>query len=180
MTRDEYHSNRPKVACPVCGKLFTKACFNKHYQACSNPDSKLNRNIKDVYTVTHEGLDCCFCGKLLKSRNALTQHELRCNKNPSRKDFCKAGFNIDGNSPIKKGDTKETNPILAKSSATLRDGYASGRVVSATKGKPGTFLGKHHTKEQIDKMMKTYHSTLTSRKSRYKFGVYKDVYCDSG
>ncbi len=181
MTKNEYHSNRPKVACPICGKLFTKACFNRHYQACSNPDSKLNQETnKQVYSVSHEGLSCCFCEKTFQSVNALTQHELRCSKNPNRKDYCKAGFNLEGNATIKRGETKETSARLRRQGETLHRLYEEGKRISATKGKPGTFLGKHHTKEQIDKMMETYHSTLTSRKSRYKFGVYKDVYCDSG
>lgn len=182
MTKNEYHSNRPRFECPICGKLVTSACFNRHYQACSNPNSKLNLTVrtKQVYSVPHDGLNCCFCGKMCSSTNALTQHELRCNKNPNRKDYCKAGFNIAGDAAIKRGETKETSDKIKRQSETLHRLYQEGKIVPATKGKPGTFLGKHHTKDQIDKMMETYHSTLTSRKSRYKFGVYKDVYCDSG
>lgn len=167
MTKNEYNSNRPRVECPVCGKLFTKPCFNRHYRACSDPSSKLNVNDKNVYKVTHEGLDCCFCGKTMKNTNALTQHELRCNKNPNRKDFCKEGFNTNGNSSIRRGDTKETNPILARCSETLKEGYASGRIVSWAKGKPGTFKGKHHREESKTQIGK--HVSI-SRKEGYASG----------
>ena len=64
----------------------------------------------------------------------------------------------------RKGQTKETNPSIAKTAQKLKEGYASGRIVSHTKGKPGTWLGRKHTAETKAKMSAT-HKTICYGKS---------------
>lgn len=178
MTLNEYRNNRPRTACPNCGKLFTNACLQRHYNACIDPDSKLNKELcSDVYRVDHDGLDCKFCQRAFKSKNSLTQHELRCKNNPNRKDYQKVTNYVLTNI---KGETKETNEVIAKQASKLTSMYESGMLIPPTKGKPGTFLGKHHTPEEIDKMMRSYKHTLEKKGYRYKFGTYNDIKCDSG
>lgn len=121
--------------------------------------------------------ECNFCGKICKNLNSQRQHEVRCNRNPDRKDYSKITTYI---LTHRKGKTKANSEEVARQADILKQMYASGERICHTKGKPGTFTGKHHTKEQIDKMMDSYHNTLKGRKSRYKFGMYKGIYCDSG
>lgn len=107
---------------------------------------------------------CSFCGKECHSRNSLKQHECRCKENPDRRAYNQLA---NYSTCSFKGQTKETNPIIAKFSTTLQEGYATGRLVAWAKDKPGTFLGKHHredSKEQIGK-----HVSI-SRKKGYACG----------
>ena len=161
MNRKDYNTNRPRKQCSNCGKLFTHATFNRHYAACISPDSKLN-NQKEVYKCDHDDLNCKFCSRTFTSLNALVQHELRCKLNPCRKDFDKLTKYVETNV---KGQTKETNPAIAKQGQTLKRMFENGEWVPPTKGKPGTFLGKHHTKEEVDKMMQSYKRTILCRPS---------------
>lgn len=178
MTLTEYRKNRPRTICPNCGKSFTNACFQRHYDACINPNSRLNQQLSlTSYHVDHEDLNCKFCNRSFKSKNAVAQHELRCKNNPNRKDYNKVTDYVINNL---KGQTKDNNEVIAKQAAVLKSMYETGELIPAAKGKPGTFLGKHHTKEEIDKMMSSYRYTLERRGHRYKFGTYKGIRCDSG
>lgn len=67
-----------------------------------------------------------------------------------------------------KGQTKGTNPIVAKSAASLKESYASGKIVSWAKGKPGTFLGRHH--KESSKQRIGEHVSI-SRKEGYASGT---------
>lgn len=87
---------------------------------------------------------CKHCGKECPNLNSLTQHEIRCKENPNRRAFNSLA---NYSSAHFKGQTKETNPIIAQQSATLKKMYEDGTLVSHTKGKPGTFKGKHHSEE---------------------------------
>ena len=88
MTKEEYNKNRPTITCPLCGRSITNAAYSRHYQACSNPNSKMNlRHNNEIYKLDHDDLKCKFCNNEYKSKNALCQHELRCKLNPNRKAF---------------------------------------------------------------------------------------------
>lgn len=75
--------------------------------------------------------------------NSLKQHECRCKSNPNRKSADNLAIYIANN---RKGKTKDNCSDIAKQSATLKQKYLDG-YQSPMKGKPGTFLGKHHTEE---------------------------------
>lgn len=85
---------------------------------------------------------CQYCGSIRHNLNSLKQHECRCLKNPDRKDFDKLGKYSTTNF---KGQNKFTNDTIAKVSSKLI-GHES-----HTKGKPGTFLGRHHSDESKQK-----------------------------
>lgn len=89
-----------------------------------------------------DSLYCKYCSKECHNLNSLRQHETRCKLNPDRKAFDQLGNYSRNNF---KGKTKETNEVIAKQAATLKSLYDSGELVPPSKGKPGTFLGKHHT-----------------------------------
>lgn len=69
-----------KVTCPICGKEITTNNINKHINSHNN-----NPNyFKESYSLSHDGLNCIYCGKECKSRNSLCQHEIRCKLNPNK------------------------------------------------------------------------------------------------
>lgn len=101
--------------------------------------------------MSADKLNCKFCSKECHNNNSLKQHEIRCKNNPDRKAFDQLkGY--DGSS--RKGKTKFTDPIVAKQAERLKDLYASGELLPAMRGKPGTFLGKHHSKESKEQIGK--------------------------
>ena len=152
MLKEEYNKNRPRTECPICGKLVTNACFNKHYQACANPNSKhnLNKN-KTVYKLDHEDLYCKFCNDEFQSKNALTQHEIRCKENPNRIDYQNLTNYIQTH---RKGKTAENCVDVAKQRQTVLDKYANG-YVSPIKGKSRNieYTYKEHNDIEINKWL---------------------------
>lgn len=48
---------------------------------------------------------CKFCGKLCKNKKSLSQHEIRCPKNPDKINTCNEGFNNKGRDAWNKGIT---------------------------------------------------------------------------
>lgn len=109
-------------------------------------------------------LHCSYCNKECHSKNSLKQHECRCKNNPNRRAYAQ----LANSGLILKGQTKETSARVAKATATLKEGYASGRITSWMKGKPGTFRGKHHT--EYSKMQISRHTSI-SRKKGYASGT---------
>lgn len=92
--------------------------------------------------MSTDKLYCKYCSRECYNLNSLRQHEIRCKENPNRKAFDQ----LKGYSGSRlKGQTKETNPSIAKQAARLKAMYDSGELQPANKGKVGTFLGKHHT-----------------------------------
>lgn len=68
-----------KVKCPICSQNITPNNLNKHLVSHEN---KQKRVVKQK--VTHDGLNCIYCGKECKNKNSLAQHECRCDKNPNK------------------------------------------------------------------------------------------------
>lgn len=89
-------------------------------------------------------LNCKYCGKECHNLNSLRQHEIRCKSNPERKAFNSLANYSHNNF---KGQTKETNEVIAKQAAKLKQLYDDGILTSPSKGKPGTFLGRKHSEE---------------------------------
>ena len=84
-------------------------------------------------------LNCKYCGKECHNLNSLRQHEIRCKANPERKAFNSLANYSHNNF---KGQTKDTNEVIAKQAAKLKQLYNDGILTSPSKGKPGTFLGR--------------------------------------
>lgn len=145
--------NHKKVACSICGRLIDVANIKRHEASCGK------RKLPN-YRVTHEGLNCIFCGKLCKNKNSLAQHELRCKENPERRNYNSLElYNLS-----EKGATKETSIRVAKAAETLKQKYATGERVVYALGKPGTFTGRKHTEES---KAKTRASTLAYIEKMY-------------
>ena len=108
---------------------------------------------------------CSYCNKECHNLNSLKQHECRCKNNPNRREY---NHLAQYSSVSLKGQTKETSSIVAKSAASLKKAYASGKKISWTKGKRGTFLGKHHT--EYSKQQISEHVSI-SRKKGYANGT---------
>ena len=154
------YTEHKKVACSICGRLIDVANIKRHEASCGKSE-KLN-----VYRVSHEGLNCIFCGKLCKNKNSLAQHELRCKENPNRKSINSLDeFNAkEAELKATIGLTKETSERVARAAETLKQQYASGKRLPAAKGKPGTFLGHKHSEESKAKIRE---STLAYIENTY-------------
>jgi hypothetical protein len=135
INRDIFYTEHKKTACPICGKLFDVANIKKHETSCGKPKKE------STYRVTHEGLNCIFCGKLCKHKNSLAQHELRCKENPERKSFnCLADYII-----VETDEAKQLR--YGNCHNTLRARIATGEVcydnTVRSKYKFGTYAGYH-------------------------------------
>ncbi len=75
-----------KICCELCNKFISVPNYNKHLQ--SHKTGTANKQ-----HVTHDGLNCIYCGKECKNKNSLIQHEIRCKENPrhiTNKGNCKS------------------------------------------------------------------------------------------
>lgn len=65
------------VSCLTCKSEITSCNFNKHLDSeqCTSSDK---------FMYKRSDLECIYCNKLCKSVNSVTQHEIRCKKNPNR------------------------------------------------------------------------------------------------
>lgn len=145
---------RNKVKCSICGREISKSNIAKHETACKSSRKET------TYSLTHEGLDCQFCGKTCKNKNSLCNHERLCKLNPNRQQGVgftsfnkarKAGEIQTWN----KGLTKEESASLKKQSETLAQWY-------------------------LDHPLHTIGGLRETSARACKFGTYKDFYCDSG
>lgn len=129
-----------KCTCSICNKQVSKINLKKHFDWHKRNPNILMR--KEYISLNHEGLTCQYCGKVCKSRNSLAQHEIRCKQNPNRIMLDPSN----GGGGWNKGLTKETDERVKKGSESLLKTYQNG-YINPRKGKPGTFLGKHHTEK---------------------------------
>lgn len=136
---------RTKIACTICGQEISKSNINAHMRR----HEKHPESFKDVYRPSHDTLECCFCGKVCKNTNSLTQHELRCPSNPNKLVNIVISPVVKKNHiPWNKGLTAETDDRVAKHAAQQREFYRT---------HPGSFTGKQHTEEYKSHMSKIAH-----------------------
>ena len=128
------------IACKYCGNLIRPCNITKHESRHkNNPKSFKERSFK----LTHEGLDCQFCGKTCKNRNSLCNHERLCKENPDRQESYLS------NQGWSKGLTKETDNRVKHFSDVRKQNLMEHpnkntggiRVGSAKKCKYGTYRG---------------------------------------
>lgn len=129
-----------------------------------------------------EKLYCKFCGKECKNINSLTQHQIKCQKNPNRYGLRpkESYINLSDESRKKlgwsKGLTKETDERVLHNSI--------GVIKSLSKRIPGkayTKLGEIERCSKISRSMKNNPNAGGLRKNSGtgKKGIYKGYYCDS-
>lgn len=127
---------RNKLVCPICGQEISKSNFTKHQRR-----HQVHPETFEIpkYRITHEGLDCQFCGKTCKNRNSLCNHERQCKQNPNRQKIERVGFNNFGRIAWNKGLNKETSESVHKYSESLKKYYETHE---------GPWKGKKHTEDQ--------------------------------
>lgn len=156
---------RTKRECPICGREISRSNYQKHID-------KHNRkpNLPEIpkYRLMHEGLVCQFCGRLCINRNSLCNHERLCKNDPNRQLINYAHTSQKGRKAWNKGLKKETSPKILQISNSLKEYY---------KVHPGSFSGRHHTKESIEKISKS--GGFRKNSGIGKKGYYKGVYCAS-
>ena len=94
---------------------------------------------------------CKFCKKQCKNPNSLRNHERLCKENPNHQESSWIKFNHKRGA-WNKGLNKETDERLRKAGQTLSEGYKSGRLINANKGKCHTHIEKQH----LSKIRKQY------------------------
>ena len=109
--------------------------------------------------------ECKYCNRINKNLNAQRQHEIRCKNNPNRKAFDNLANYIRNN---RAGKTKENCEEIRKQADKMKQMYASGELVPAQKGKPGTFKNRHHSTES---KLKIGAAVSKTRKQHYADGT---------
>lgn len=139
------------TVCEQCGKRISNSNLSKHLRR-----HELHPESFEVpkYRVTHDGLNCQFCGKECKNNNSLRNHERLCKSNPERdvSNVYKDGFNNQGRNAWNTGLTKETDHRIREQSETLSTKYKLGILTNG-------FKGKHHsdaTKEHLSSVRTKY------------------------
>ena len=106
--------------------------------------TKIKKHHRTPAINLQPGGKCKFCGRECKNRNSLINHESCCKENPN-----KTQLNISrhrkSHRAWNKGLTKETDARIAKGTSTLKEGYASGRLIPSQ-------TGRHHTLETRKQM----------------------------
>lgn len=126
---------------------------------------------KVKYHLDHDDLFCKFCGKECKNKNSLVQHEIRCKLNPNKINTINKGFNNKGRIAWNKGLTEETDERVKNLEL---------KVKQTIKLKGGTFKGKHHSKQTIQKMKNNPNcGGLRPNSGIGKNGWYKNIFCRS-
>lgn len=138
---------RTKVPCQYCNREISKSNITKHEESCKNKVNKVS------YTLTHDGLNCQFCGKLCKNKNSLINHERVCKENPDRQLIRREGFNNKGRTAWNKGLTAETSPGIMKRTITLKKRIDAGEI--------------------------SYGGYREGSARNYKYGYYQGILCDS-
>ena len=157
--------NVKKIVCNICGQNVSASNYSKHIRRHQNhPET-----FKETYQLDHDDLYCKFCGKECKNKNSLTQHELRCSKNPNRKVFINPNFNNQGRVAWNKGLTKETDERVRKN--------AESRVVSYQVGKSIRRTGDLNVSRRIEVKQKISQTCLTkSRNGEWHKSLAKNMH----
>ena len=143
------------TTCPICNKEIRVNNIQSHLRRHeANPGKDLSDT--SVYKVDHDGLECKFCNKLCKNLNSLTQHEIRCNKNPNRIELSNGfdAWNHNGHTAWNKGLTKETDSRIQQ------------QIISRKK-----YLETHPEQK--------FGGFRNNTAKRCKYGTYDGVYFDS-
>ena len=136
---------RSFVKCAYCGREISKSNLSKHERSCS-----CTRTINKIsYKLNHDGLVCQFCGKELKNRNSLCNHERMCKQNPNHQISNFVAYN----KMIKQNGSTAWNAGLTKDSDEKVKKYAETYKLNHLKGLHKDVSGKNNpmTKEENKK-----------------------------
>lgn len=121
--------NENKKLCDKCGQEYGLRNYQSHTNACNGIPKK---NSLPKYQLINEKFTCICCNFIGNTRQQVTSHWWR-NHTPDGLQHSGGGASI-GNIPWNKGLYKETNSVIMeaskKISSTLKEGYASGRLIS--------------------------------------------------
>lgn len=143
----KYRACTEKRICENCGREITLANYQKHYKACTNPNSFSNKHnlyTKQIIHLDHVDLFCKHCHKEFQNKNALIQHEIRCRQNPNRLQL-EIPENLKKCHGQNRGKITITNGVnnkLISPNEEIPKGWHKG---SCVKGK--THIGHKHTPE---------------------------------
>ena len=155
----------PTVKCPHCNAEIRKCNIEKHLlRHQNNPQS-----FKDYpFKLTHEGLDCQFCGRTCKNRNSLCNHERLCKENPNRQLVTFGTDNFKSKPAWNKGLTKDTD---------IRVANHSNRMTEYFKNHSGTFKGRSHS--EVSKQKIALAQLLVDHDAHNKYSHGKRGYLDN-
>lgn len=159
---------RSKQACTICGQLISLSNMSKHL-ARHERGKTLPAGAKTKYSLTHEGLNCQFCGKECKNRNSLCNHERLCKQNPNHQVSSFVTYNEATNyTAWNKGLTAETDERIIKMVSSIKNRF---------KEQGSHWSGRKHTPETRRKMALS--AAGNTRGNCSKKGYYKGMYCGS-
>ena len=174
-------NNQFLVKCDYCGKEYKKIGLLYHIRHChQNPNyvetdamKLFNERRKEHKEQQLMPGTCSFCGKFCKNQNALKQHQIRCKNNPNKIKLSQPSSNF-LNAPRKswnKGQTKDTNPIIARIAKKLKT-IATGHALTKEK--------EELRRRKISEAAKRNHiGGFKLRSGRGHRGWYKDFFCSS-
>lgn len=121
---------------------------------------------------------CKFCGRVCKSKNSHTQHEIRCKENPNRSTEC-GKILTDYVKNMVKGKTSLTCESIAKQRNTMLLKYANG-YMSPLHGRKVdiTYIYESHNNDEIRKWLdfvSTLNITIPHYETRDHNAGYKIV-----
>lgn len=123
-------------------------------------------------------MNCKYCAKYCKNLNSLTQHQIRCKQNPE-KIFVPVpvGNRTKGRIPWNKGQSKQTNSILAKAAEKAR----MNGCTNPYGGHASTAEKELERRRKISSTMKTngISGGIRPMAGCGHKGWYKGFYCDS-
>lgn len=168
-----------KVACEICGREISKSNYSNHHRT-HEPNRTENYHTEVPFV-------CKFCDKVCKNQNSLTQHEIRCPRNPDRINTLIKGFNNKGRVSWCKGLTSDTDIRIKQRSMLLKERYQKGEITPSFKGRTHTsesklktsMAMKNYLKEHPDKVPYLLnHSSKISYPEQYFIDVFRNEHID--
>lgn len=110
---------RQKSTCPICYKLISNSNISKHI---ASHETHPEYHKESIWSVKHEGLICCYCGKECKNTNSLCNHERLCSMNPNRQTLNLVNYIGVSHEAWNKGLTIEDERVQ-KNAISIREHY---------------------------------------------------------
>ena len=123
---------------------------------------------------------CSFCGKVCKNANAHRNHERLCKQNPNRQQTTYEkygeipGFNNKGRKAWNAGLTADTNESMAQIKQVMKDKYRAGELFV-----PQPMLDPEIRAKHKASMKKAYSNYTKRTPGKFKYGWFKEIWCDS-
>lgn len=154
--------------CPHCQQEIRPCNFNRHVNSHLSGTFKVSTG----YHLDHDDLNCKFCQRLCKNKNALRQHEIRCKQNPDKLDL-----------PTISGDHfaeyRKTHGSWNKGLTKETDSRVKKYVEARPKDNPNGWKGRKHTEEtkrKLSKALLEYNHGDNQRNLHSKGGWFDGIY----